>query len=337
MKKILYPIVTTMILAIALSGCQKDLEKSAQTDISSEDLEMAKKITSFIARMNSPVALKSAGFIDVDDAIWNVEAAANYIFADIPEQFADTKLDTLVFTLPVENGFCKENDLSALYQSVDAAIQEYCSTLGEYQLLGVDVNISEEIDGNIAVYIISCMPTAEPCDFEPDPLWLNWWRSGLGKGKCDDDPQYYGRDAATEIQKKANYCNPKPENTYYVSVTKKTFSGLNLFNPNYDPNDPYYPYWKKYLLYCDLTNTGFEGIACLSPDMMNFYLANLRHYATNVWKPAGKDIMSYTYKFNSKYMGYHPLGFEYSLEYHEGWITYGYPCKKVDYNPNFER
>ena len=106
-----------------------------------------------MARMNSPVVAKSSGLIDIDEALWNVEAAMNYTFADIPEQFGDTKVDTLVFMLPVENGFCSESDLSVFYQSVDAAVQEYCSTLDEYQLLGVDVNMEES--GEITVSIIS--------------------------------------------------------------------------------------------------------------------------------------------------------------------------------------
>jgi len=294
-KYLIMSIVASLL--ISMTACQKDLEKTKNVSISQEDLEMAKKITSFITRMNtiasaSEYNLKSGGaLIEIEEAIWNVEAAANYTFADIPEQFGNTKIDTLVFTIPVENGFCSEKDLSALYQSVIVAIQDYLSTLDEYQLIGVDVNIGEENAGDINVYIINAKKTAESCDFEPENLWRNWWRPGLGKGKCSDDPQYYGRDAATEIQKKANACNIKEENVFYSSITTKNFSGLNLLNPNYNPQvDGYY---KEYLLYRDSVDVNSIANACLPPGRLNFHLSNIRHYANNVWKPEGKNILSY--------------------------------------------
>jgi hypothetical protein len=295
-------IVTTMIVATALTCCQK-MEKTTHVDISADDLAMAQKIESFISRMNtasvnSDLNLKSGGLIEIEDARWNLEAAANYTFADIPELFVETKVDTLEFMLAVDNGFCTENSLSAVYQDMNAAVQAYCSTLGEYQLLGVSVVFSDKTTGVLTVCLISARneevvsPTFGPTDY---------WCAGIKAGKCGPyNGQYkWERDAATELQTKANASIPKVAVTvgytvYYTNFSLEWYGGYTppTYNPDYIPgvDDPL----KEYLFYYE--SPPYHS-RCLSPDLLNFYLTNIKNVGINN-KPVGKIIHSYTCEYS---------------------------------------
>jgi len=324
MNRTLLLIVTTMIVAIALTCCQK-MEKPTQVGISNDDLALAQKIESFIVRMNTVASaseynLKSGGeLIDIDDAIWDLEAAANYTFADIPEMFDDIKVDTLEFFIAVNNGFCKESDLSDVYQEMNYAIEEFCDSLDEYQILGISVSLSDEITGKITVILMSVSVGDPNLSFGP----TDYWRAGRGGGKCDIyNNQFIGRDASTEIKKKANASIPKIAipagyTVYYTDYyTKDVIEGAYP-NPKYkhgidDPLTEYLFYYSKPEYY--------YGYRCLPPDILNFYVNNLRKKAQLEWKPTGKTLLLYDWKF-AYYVGEDE---EIALndEYHYGWVKY---------------
>jgi hypothetical protein len=305
-------------LLISMTACQKEPGKTTQNpEISQEDLALSKRISSFVEQMNNPYNLKSDGKMDVDSAIWYVEAAMNYTFADIPELFSDTKVDTMEFVLNVRNGSCTETDLSALYQAVDLDIQAYCSTLGEYQLLGVDINMNDKVSGDLTVCLISGRGGyVDPAlTFRSNDYWYAYGKMG----KCGAyEGQYKNeRDATTEIQRKANYSIPMilAHNgvVYYTDFSTDRLSGWDDFNPDYKPgiDDPL----KERLLYYE---EPINWDRCLSPELLNFYLTNLKNFG-NSHCPSGKDLVSYECKFDFTI----PNGVRAAKGYHYGVTTYG--------------
>ena len=330
MSKNLLIIVTTMILALTFTCCQKT-EKGVANSISQEDLDLAQQLTSFINRMNQPATLKSDRMLDINDALWSLEASMNFSFADIPEIAEDVKSDTLAFVLNVENGFCSERNLSALYQEIDIAIQQYCSTLGEHQLMGVDIKTSIENPCEITVSLVSGRDIKDPfLTFGP----TDYWRAGLKCGKCGDyNGQYGGKsDAAKELQSKANYSIPKIAvaggTIYYTDFSEIGFNyghGVDD-NPNYHygVDDPL----MEHMFYVDYPEA-YYGWRCIPPDVMNFYLTNLKNFG-NSNCPAGKELVSYCFEYDY-YIGI-PDGMLMSKEFHYGGATYG--IRHIKPNPH---
>ena len=281
-------------LLISMTACQKTETTPKVSGISQEDLALAKRIESFIEKMSNPTNLKSGGFIDVDEAIWNLEAAMNYMYADIPEQFGDTQKDSLEFTLAVNNsGFCSEGDLSVLYKNMNIAIQAYCDTLYEFQLLAVKITADKYAVSPIAVkaYVIKGKPL-----YSWEFGTTDWWHS-YRKGRCEN---YEGlntnRQSAKEIQKKVNASiTPFAYPIYFTDIDSVWI--LTTPNPNWDsiafPHrrlmDRYY-----YIYY----NVDFDPSFpdnCLSPDDMNFFTSNMISFINSSdYKPAGKTLMFVT-------------------------------------------
>ena len=156
----------------------------------------------------------------------------------------------------------------------------------------------------------------------------DYWYAGDKNGKCGPYAgQCNGRDAATEIQSKANYSIPKIAvyggTVYYTDYSYEWFGGAwQEPNPNYQPgiDDPL----MEYLFYW--TSPAFP-VNCLSPDVMNFYLTNVKNWGHNNI-PAGKEIVSYECYFTWTIGMVVPA----NEGFHEGRIEYG--IRHIKPNPH---
>ena len=287
-------------LLISVTACQKDLEKKTTNSISQEDLELSRKITSFIDKMNTPSTLKSGGIMDVDSALWNVEAAMNYSFADIPEQIEDVQLDSIEFVLAVDNGFCTESALTDLYQAMYAAIQKYCDALNEYQFMIANVTVGEQIAGavGVKVYLVSGISVSSPWSFGSN----DWWHS-YHRGYCAGPYEGQGldRQSATEIQKKVNASIPKLTHVsgcpiYFTDIS--TLIVPSFPTPNWDSiSYPYRQFLTRYYYIFPVpvpaTLIRVWPDNCLSPDDLNFFVTNnISMINSSTMKPAGKTLIS---------------------------------------------
>jgi len=306
-------------LLISMTACQKTETTPKVSGISQEDLALAKRIESFIEKMNNPTTLKSGGLFDVNEALWDLGAAMNYTYANVPEEYEDVRKDSLAFQLKTTSIFCTASDFFALYQEMDSAVYAYCLSLEEgYQLLGVKIAIDQPIIGGISLkaYLISVENMQNPIfTFGP----TDYWYAGMLRGKCGDyEGQFFKkRDATTEIQKRANLSLPKIAipmggSVYYTDLSDVHYSGWtgNIPNPNYIPgvDDPL----KEYLFYYECPAVYNH---CLPPDLMNFFLTNIKNFANDNC-PAGKVIISYTCEYGFT------IPQEWPKEFHEGKVTY---------------
>ncbi|MDR2970755.1 MAG: hypothetical protein LBU83_02325 [Bacteroidales bacterium] len=307
------------------------MEKTTQTSISQEDLELSQKITSFIDRMNNPMTLKNGGdvLIGIDDALWNMEAAMNYTFADIPVQISETQLDSLEFVLNVNNGFCTESNLSALYQSMNASMQEYCNTLDGYHFILANVTVGDQTANDMTLKVYMVRGGGDEgfginFGYPPD----KWWHS-YHWGYCDEPPPHT-KKSSLEIQNKINsairYIPPDHANVpaYFTDIVQ--LSVPTISNPNYDPVA--YPYRKYltryYYTFYDVEYGTDVPDNCLSPDDMSFFTNNIWDVINGSLKPAGKTLISASGAaaircwFENKMDEYHmPLKIDYGILHYQ--------------------
>ncbi|MCL2040552.1 MAG: hypothetical protein FWG84_00750 [Bacteroidales bacterium] len=133
--------------------------------------------------------------------------------------------------------------------------------------------------------------------------------------------------AASKIQDKANYSIQKigvvGGTIYYTDYSDHMIQECEHEpNPNYNPNtdDPL----MSTMFYCEYPEYNSYGSRILSPDVLNFYLTNLKNRGNNNC-PAGKDLVSYLF-----YYAYY-VSIPIREEFHYGYVNYA--IRHVKPNP----
>jgi len=359
-----------MILAMALSSCQKDLGKPAQADISPDDLAMAKKIISFVDRMYhvsamSSANLKSSGVMELDSALWNIEAAVNYLYADIPEQFEFIAIDSSAtsITLQINSGMCSEADVANIFGQLQNELESYLNVNNDVQLVAAGLKSTPDPTGNVQLtlqYLVAAPAVPEPVQVIPTLVpFTNGWKPAMSYqcngGMCESDEPGHAhtdkcKDLATEIQRKINtYCLQLHHTDYWTDIEfVYIYNGSYFGNPDDDECDNYrdcliyHTSWKccshcfgnMYWLPCTFG-------ACLPKEECNFYLQSTfdvlsRPNAPNAPGacPVGKEVIQITNAFGDIYPAMENAHIDHFFD-----IKYGISHKRPPepYNPDPER
>lgn len=338
----------TVIFAIGLlifNGCstennQSDEKQENVYQPTAVDIQIENKILDFESRVDfarENPNLKSGGDdLTLDEAIWNIEALANYNYSDASMNFENYVSETTEIEVPLSNGNVLLSNASIAYDQAIIILSEHFSQISgaEKQLVLADITL-KEISGDVAIFTVTSSigkgiwnPFA---DFGENDYWYAWDL----QGKCDGSGQGVGTDAAEEIEKKIDWRIALPMgHRYFTDISVLEFDLLgydhvylddvqcndcSIINPNDDIlEDNMYDY---------IIFSSYSGYPnhheCLIPNEMNFYLNGMEHLIYDLayqWFPYGLDGKIFaSCEIEGKFLIY-----QYTSTYmHEGFIHYG--------------
>jgi len=276
-------ILLIIILAVFISpGCKKEAINTS-TSISSADQKTAQQIQSFKQKMFSN--LKNGEDMQVDSAIWYLEAALNLTYARADNTREIINLDSATVTVPLtQNNTIFFSDIALAYTNlVDSLSLHYHAISGEKGVVFTDLAVIELADNNVVIKMTDMITTSSNTGFSgfgPD----DYWRWGCNGGKCDGTMMPW--DAALKLAQHANMGDCVLPISCYTSVEQ---------SPEIYPSDvPTDENPFGYFLYLLYAAGGLNPPVshCLSPDAMNYYLEGLKTIA-DMYKPAGKQTIKY--------------------------------------------
>jgi hypothetical protein len=260
-----------LVLSIIFTACNKDTSLTEQNQIDPTE----QKILDFKEKMN--IGDKSGETMTVEEAVWNIEAALNYTYND----FEGAELITIEsVSIPVNVSESGEIEFSDVVEAYNILENSMIGIVGENSMSMTDIEfiVNEEKSGETELEMTTIVKGGIPnlYTFGSTDYWHAIWEVG----KCGAySGQQVGKDAATQIEYKANLVRSAPVNGYITDVAwSPWYSGFE---------SPY----NQYLFYAggsgdNLINT------CLEPAEMNYWLNQLKSLA-NDYKPTGKEITGY--------------------------------------------
>lgn len=298
---------------LILPGCKKEVTNTG-SPISTADQKTTQQIQSFKQKMFSN--LKDGEDMQVDSAIWYLEAALNLTYARANNTRDIINLDSATVSLPLtQNNTIFVSDIAMAYGSlVDSLSLHYHAISGEKGVIFTDLAVIELADNNVVIKMTDMITTSSNTgfsDFGPDDYWI--W--GFSAGKCDGTMQPW--DASSKLTQHANMGDCILPISFYTSVENSP-----MIFPEYVPTNEN-PFGYSNSLLFKIGGLDPAVNQCLSPDAMNYYLDGLKTIA-NMYKPAGKQTIKY-------YCNYTLTGsIGYWIHIHWAKITYGVPIGVSD-------
>jgi hypothetical protein len=254
MKFIYFKITSLLLISIFAVSCEKEPNSNAlsKQHILNPVINESKDSLKALIRHYDQVVCskrysKTSSEITTEDAIWVIEALANYHFATQYFFSTNTTVDTLVVPL-----YCYQNNLgdvvSNLGDVVDAfdAISDSLTANGTtINYLFLDIQGSVDLNTNTAMIIVHSFK-APSYSISPDSITVNDnWHAGGGEGNCAK--QFRGQDAQTRIKRHLDwnmyngftvnsYGSYVPGSTFFVNIAPLNFvSTPNQLGQYLDP------------------------------------------------------------------------------------------------------
>jgi hypothetical protein len=295
MRKIYNICLFVGVIALMLSACKKDNQNQIVQNTgeeiywTAEDLKIQNNILSFQDKIKNN-SFKSGETLELDSAVWYLEALMNYNYSTPDSSFVNLTVDTTFeFNLPVNDDLVDFSNLSEAAFAMEEHIVNYLNNMPNSIkfMVVADVHIKDD-DFKSGSKTIS-ITTGYGSEYIDNPSAYtpfgedDYWYYGDGYmdngGYCDgpNEGQETGSDAAEEIEFKINNPNvswddPYPAGSYIVGLGD-VFTYSSLYQaPDYDNDN-----WLDYLMYYEDDGLGNDGWpkeidACLEPEEMNFYL-----------------------------------------------------------------
>lgn len=312
MKKhtFLWVLTGLSLITLLITSCAKEeavLKADLPDDLAlSGDERLEQQILTFCQRckfLHENPGVKSSGIVTADSALWDIEAALNFVYSHQGITCDATYPYDLKLTLDcLPDGKVDNTEIAELYyEIIDSLVVFYNNiNVSGKKVLVSDIEVLPTVNPleiNLMVHLVIGREDAAPA-YTTDPFGTtDYWFYGFSQGKCG---QYYGQgfgsDAAREIEKlQHNFITMPPANyrVYYTDIENFTVKGNDYINPNdVIPNDNMY----DYLMFFNNSNLpNFHQ--CLSPEEMNFYFHNTYYILTNPnmipsqTNPPGKDFI----------------------------------------------
>lgn len=319
MKKYIALIIFAVI-AMGVTSCKKDnANKLASQD--DELMAKSKRIISLIKKFDGKMRsnLKSGEVIDVDSAVWNMEALQNFEYANPGEATRDFEVAKSNYSLALdENGQVLMSDVQAVYAQMEDTLIFKLEQIpsNEKVVRFADVSL-DSIESNTAHLSITL---GFGYNWLLNRYWPfntsdNWYWGTLGHefghpllGKCDGT-QVGVSDASDELQWRLNNPVVLPVGPF-IWTDLETNYDINGFSFSDENNGQprLYVGWD------------YPENNCLTHDTLTYYLVQ-SHYIINDYaegvRPAGLS-------FASVVIGdWLLLGGEFPLHLHQYFVTYG--------------
>lgn len=252
-----------------LMACQK--EPSGPPSAAAPEERLEPRIRAFVERATSGQR-DGAGSMSADSAEWYVEAALNYSNADLTIEYNDAEVDSITYTIPLENGMADEADAIAAYNALNPVVAT-SNDEGISHVVIVDVtsqNTADELILTVAYVVGSGYEKALNTAYGPADFW-QWVSYGAGTSAAcstNTSPSNLGADKRVQ-QRINNELTALGNNVFMVSVETWTVGHASNGQPNFklysnypDPASPHG--WRTYACTggCDY---------CLTPSMMTYY------------------------------------------------------------------
>ena len=285
MKKFKYLILSIGLLAMVLSSCNKEKQivQDSENEVywTQEDIRIQNNILNFQDKIKNN-RFKSGETIELDSAVWYMEALLNYNYSTPDSSFVNLTVDTTFeFELPVNNDLVDYSNVAAAAFAMEAHMINFLNSMPNSVkfVIAADVNIkpNELKDGTKTLTIT----TGYGSEYINNPGCYtpfdenDYWAHGFNWGGCQTNSATFS-DAAKQIQYKINNPNCQqidPTNNTYVINLNPVFISADMYPAqNYDNDN-----WLDYLMYYEDDGLGYDGFnkeidGCLEPTEMNFYL-----------------------------------------------------------------
>ena len=278
------PIIITALLAVAaiMTGCSK-AEDAASEALKQGEATLA-RIMDFKKQMEEAKAnpgTKTASYMSIDDAVWNVEALFNFTYAYPEEKYDNTvSCDTTLNLYVCANDSVLLTDLSVFYGQMFDAVQAIYQSVDlnnkQFLILDVEAGVRNGSLQAIELHTVQGSVTSTP---QPTPDPPQPWRGPFTNGPT----WYYGQnmgtsnglfqgtmDAADTLTHMLNarLVPQAPENYeyYYTNILGKTseYPVVYPFSHNWFPNIASH--------HCEFYRVNpTPDDYWLDPDLMNFH------------------------------------------------------------------
>lgn len=285
MKKrlfILAAIIIAAVTTITVVSCKKDKTEEGNTYESVtknyELSDMDKAMIAFGEKMKAAAKEKSDETMPLGEALNTLSNYQNFTMCDASNYSIEILTDTIYSSLNVSEGQVLLSELNRFYETTKPEILSLFNSLEGSQKAIYSIknvvdntqrndleNYSGTLDVKIITRLIDSIPPVMPNSLSFGPT--DYWHEFDSLGKCDPYfCTYVGRDCVTEINTvmKTQISSLGCGNGYIAYLTDEeiyTITAKQMPDP-LSPNGRYaWPY--RHL---------WEGIQCVSPDEMNYYL-----------------------------------------------------------------
>ncbi|MDR0970658.1 MAG: hypothetical protein LBM67_09005 [Lentimicrobiaceae bacterium] len=274
--------------SLIIYSCQKqnsEIEKHENhTERSLKDSQIEKRIIAFRDKIDlireNPTLKSGSDPVDVDSAVWYIEATSNLTYGDASFETEDFIVDSAFIEIPVTNGQILWIDVQAAYDQVIDSLAEHNANIiaNQKQLIVADISL-KEFDNNSAIFeVTSGFGTDGTSGFGNSFPW--YW--GFDLGRCDGSGLGVGLDAADIIASLANSTIAVPSRgSYYTDVERRYVYPHNYTDENGNPL--LFTDGQEYTLYHQ----------CLSATDIAGYKSNLIYIGSQE-KPSGKSLIGYS-------------------------------------------
>lgn len=252
--KFINPFLIFILSVLIVTACENNISKFTELnksfdpiiDESSDSLE--KLVQSYLPAFEKNFNNKTSTEISTENAVWLVEAMANYNFATEYLNSTNTTVDTLIFPLYCfqnSNGEVVSNlqDIVNLYNRISDSLLSINST---QNYLFIDTKGELNLPTNTAMVHVHTFKV-NSYSIVPDLISSSDnWHAGGGEGNCAK--QFKGQDALTRIKRHLDwnmyhgftlnsYGTYMPGSTFFVNVSPLTFypDSANLLGQYFDP------------------------------------------------------------------------------------------------------
>lgn len=228
-------LLAALAIALVFGACSKE-DTNKQNLMATADADPSSLVLGFKQKMEdhqNGIYLKSSEKIQIDSAIWYIDATLNYTYADAGHAFARLHRDTLYTEMSLVN------DYEAAYEEVFDAYDTF--------LTGLSYHYYEEVEGDNKQFIMARVDNMGPLPGNKQKLriiTLTGTGTLLQADEFGNDEAYYWDRNATMT------CVPIPEPGDGAPIIFETLL-LNHFQPQDPPNCRYYYYGSSDIVVLD--------------------------------------------------------------------------------------
>ena len=293
MKKVFITVSALFVILWSMNSCKKDgmVQPQNETNVNYTKMILG-KIDHFRNLMND--SYKSGGSMELDSAVWYLEATLSYDNAYPDSISKDFTLYHSIYTIDVDNGMVSEDDVEVIYDQMEDTLYYYLSTIdaehkfiafADVQLNGVENNVAElEMISGYGYNLV--LGTYVPFEEDDDWIWGTLDGNALA-GKCDGTMVGVS-DGSNELEWRFNNPQCAPVNSGgYTNLETVHVIGGDPVNANGD-----------YMVYVDFD---YNWQACLLNEKLTFYLTQghdiiYEYDDPGTWwtegrRPPGKDFI----------------------------------------------